>query len=160
MYKLKPPVLASSVINNRISSTVGCVLYGWLLGGLLLIVLTLLGISWNPTLVNSPHWVNPIIGVLLVSGSFLVLLSGIKWKNISTAWKLELTGLPLLIAAWGLHATVIIYVEDGAVFLIVLSIAYIAAVLSRFHKLKVEQLEIRKAVESYENQLDGGVNYD
>lgn len=139
--------------SNRLSTTVICVLYTWAISGIVVLIAPLITqYNIDPTLVLAPRWAKPIIGAFLIIGSTLVLLSGVKWDKTTTAWKLELLGLPLLVSAWGLHATMIILTEGFLLFPIILSVGYLSAVCSRFWKLKHERIEIRKTVEVYQHE--------
>ena len=54
-----------------------------------------------------------ILGIQLVIGSFATLASRRPWPKESTVWSLELIGWPLLTSAWGLFSFFAIFIGPG-----------------------------------------------
>ena len=123
-------------MDSRLSGTIIAVLYGWLFAALALIVEPEIpDLVVNPALERVEDPAKILIGIGIAIGCIFILVSNIKWKTQSTAWKLELTGLPLLIAGW-LYYTVSILIIDGfTLFPIFLGIGHTAACAIRFVSL-------------------------
>ena len=138
-----------SRFNGRISPVVACVLVTWVISGILLFVTSVVpGLPRiDPALANAGLPVEITISVLITVGSILVLLSGNYWKNYTTAWKLELVGLPLTIAGWYLHGFITLFYSPFMLMPIVLSIGYASAAIVRFKILTIEKLVVRNRVE-------------
>lgn len=93
------------------------VVSGWFLAGLTLIADAIadhLGyyIEVNPALRAADLTLRVVLGIMLTLGAVMVGLSTLRWKNKSTAWRLEVGAYPVLIAGWGLYFTSVL-LTDG-----------------------------------------------
>lgn len=108
------------------------VVVGWLGAGLTLIVGRIFEVDVNPALMSTVRNQQLILGLLLVVGSGLMIAAGFRWLEVSTTWRLELLGLPILIAGWILYTISIAFPPQWdqvtpAAFPIVVGISFVSA---------------------------------
>jgi len=103
---------------------------GWFMGGFALIFGTLYPIDVNPAInVSSTEWV---LGLMLMAGSFLISISALPWHRESTAWRLELTGWPVLFFAWLMYISLVLLTNWTALFPLAIGLSFVAASVQRW----------------------------
>ena len=78
---------------------------GWIIYGVIIMISSFIP-SWSPdpSLMLDPWFLEFIIGFFISFGSALSLIADWKWKNITTSWLLDKTGMLLSIGGWGGYA--------------------------------------------------------
>ena len=115
-------------IVEPISLPTTIVISGFFGEGASLVLGRIFQVDVNPALASTvAHQVT--LGVLLMVGSAFMVAAGLKWKRISTTWRLELIALPILISAWTLYTISIAFPprgfeQDPAAFPIILGISF------------------------------------
>ena len=94
----------------------------------------------NPALTSTVAHQQVTLGVLLMVGSAFMVAAGLRWRRISTTWRLELTALPILISAWTLYTISIAFPprgfeQDPAAFPIILGISFTLSCAVRLFKV-------------------------
>ena len=133
--------------NSRWFNSVRIVLIGWMFAGISLLLEPILFITVNPALEGSVNWVKLMISFGITIGSSLLLLSRFKWPHISTSWRIEIVGLPLLVVGWSFYTVTIIVYDVWALFPISLGVAFTLACIDRFFELLQQAALTRKNVE-------------
>lgn len=90
----------------------------------------------HPALTSTVVHQQLMLGVLLMVGSAFMVAAGIKWKRVSTTWRLELIALPILISAWTLYTISVAFPpqwpeQDPAAFPIILGIGFTLSCIVR-----------------------------
>jgi len=124
------------------------------MGGLALIFGSVYPIDVNPAInVNGAEWV---LGAMLMTGSFLVSISALAWRRESTAWRLELSGWPVLGFAWLLYLSLVLLTNWTALFPIVLGLSFVAASVQRWLEVKRHIVRTRRNLSALEAQRAEG----
>ena len=136
------------------------VVAGWLGEGLTLVAGRIFQIDVNPALVSTVRNQQLTLGCLLVVGSGLMIAAGVRWPNVSTTWRLELLGLPLLLAAWILYTVSVAFppewhLSTPAAFPIVLGLSFTAAVGVRLRDVVRTIHRTRRNVEGLPREVRG-----
>ena len=97
----------------------------------------------NPALTSTVVHQQMMLGILLMVGSAFMVAAGLKWKRVSTTWRLELIALPILISAWTLYTISVAFPprwseQDPAAFPIIVGVSLtLSCVVRLFNVLGV-----------------------
>jgi len=143
----------SRMIDIKLYWPVVAILNGWLFAAIALMLEPALGeISVNPALNDATDMAKVEIGLAIGLGCILVLTSSIRWRSQSTAWKLELTGLPLLISGWAYYTISVAIINGWTLFPIMIGLGNtIAGIIRILYLLK----SIRETRINVKNMPDG-----
>lgn len=122
------------------------IVMGWFIGGLTILVGLMLGFHVSPAMNAGPNYVEAGFAIMLMAGSSAISFSGLKWKNKSANWMLELFGWPVLLFAWLIYVTTAMLLPNPVVFPTILGVFYFAASAYRLtevlHSIKVTTRQV------------------
>jgi len=135
MFKRTYFDLHSYVSNKVISRPARLLMIAWFAAGMTFILGGIFpSIDVNPAISQSPI-TEDVLGVLLMLGASLMSCSTLNWRNESTAWRLELIALPILISAWLMYTLLILLSDADSLFPISLGVGFIAYCAMRFYEV-------------------------
>ena len=119
-----------------ISKPTMIVISTWFWAGASLIVGRIYGVDVNPAMTSTVVNQQLVLGLLLMLGSALMIASGFTWRRLSTVWRLELWGLPILNAGFILYTISVAFPpkwaeQTPAAFPIIIGIGFTAATTLR-----------------------------
>ena len=131
------------------------VLIGWALVGFSFMAYPL----WNE--LSTPHEsvpliVNFILGFMLSASSTLAVMSTWKWKNESTAWRLELIAHPILVVSWLIVGSLILFSQSPGFLLGDMTFSFAIACILRFIDVNRSIDRARRNVEYMQRNVGGG----
>jgi len=150
---MKPPDVPFVLVPPIVSKPMRLILIGWIFGGVTILIGQVVGFEVSPALNAGPEFVELAFAAMLVTGSLLINLSTLRWKNKSTSWKLEVFAWPLLISAWLIYVTTALLLPHPVVFPTILGIGYTAASAFRLSEVLRSIKLTRRHVEAM--QKDG-----
>lgn len=149
------PQLAKAHTTMSLSMPARAVVTGWFFAGWSLLFDWIIGgsVEVNPALSQTPNYLRVILGLGLVVGCGLIMLSTYHWKNKSTRWRYEMSAYPVLISAWGLYTTSIFVVDGLTLFPLFLGTSFIVACAVRLKDILTVIIRSRKNVEQLPEEL-------
>lgn len=121
--------------NKVISRPVRLLMLAWFFAGTTFILGGIFpSIDVDPA-ISHPPITEDIFGVLLMFGASLMICSTLNWRNDSTAWRLELIALPILMSAWAMYTLLILLSDQDSLFPITLGVGFLACCAMRFYEV-------------------------
>lgn len=142
---------------KALSYPVVIVLIGWAIVGFSFMAHPL----WNELSIpneNVPRIVNFILGFMLSASSVLAVMSTWKWKNESTAWRLELIAHPILVVSWLITGSLILFSQSTGFLLGNMTLSFAIACTLRFIDVNRSIDRARRNVEYMKRNVGGGSN--
>lgn len=140
---------------RALSYPVVTALIGWTLAGFSFMAYPLWSELSSPN-ENVPFIVNFVLGFMLFASSLLAIMSTWKWKNESTAWRLELIAHPILVVSWLTVGSLILFSQSPGFLLGNMTLSFAIACALRFIDVNRSIDRARRNVEYMKRNVGGG----